>query len=89
MALLLAVMSCGESHGGPVSLILIGDMQQGWRIEVVGFHRTETTGNLVVNFVLGGTATAGADYSVAPGSTITIPMATARRGWSSRRGTWR
>ena len=58
-----------------VSLVLIdGDLREDWPDPgVVAFRRTNTAGPLTVNFTLGGTAAAGAVFTVAPGGTITIP----------------
>ena len=58
-----------------VKLILIdGDMREDWPDHgCVAFHRETTTGPLVVNFTIGGTATRGTDYTMPAGNTITIP----------------
>ena len=58
-----------------VSLILIdGSVRQDWPDPgVVAVHRTNTTGPLVVNFSIGGTAVAGTDYTGPAGTSITIP----------------
>lgn len=66
---------CEAAETDNVSLILIdGDMRQNWPdCGVIGFHRNNTTGSLVVNFTTGGTAIAGTDYTVASGNTVTIP----------------
>lgn len=58
-----------------VSAILIdGGLYQNWPDRaVVGFHRENSAGALTVNFSIGGTAIAGTDYTVTPGTTITIP----------------
>jgi uncharacterized protein (DUF1800 family) len=58
-----------------VSLILVdGDMREDWPDRgVIAFHRTESSTSLVVNFSIGGTASAVTDYSSPATTTITIP----------------
>lgn len=70
-----SVPVCRAGAPDTVSLILIdGDVRQDWPDPgVVGVHRTQASGDLVVNFSVSGTAVAGADYTAAPGGAVTIP----------------
>jgi len=58
-----------------VSLILVdGDIREDWPDPgVVAFHRTDTSAPLLVNFSVGGTASAVTDFSAPETTTITIP----------------
>ncbi len=72
---LLFAVSAAHADPDVVSLVLIdGSVRQDWPDPgVVAVHRTGTTGSLVVNFTLGGTALAGVDYTGPAGTSITIP----------------
>lgn len=68
-------VSAAHAQTDVVSLILVdGIVRQDWPdAGVVAVHRTGTTGPLTVNFTLGGTATAGVDYTGPANTSVTIP----------------
>ncbi len=68
-------LALGADPLDTVSVVLLdGDMREDWPDPgVVGFHRLNTVGPLMITYSLGGTATPVTDYTGPAGTTLTIP----------------